>query len=131
MARDPNAPDMSMNAADLYREETYTDRHVGTLRVLTPVKSDGSPDPSRKTSFLGQAQLLTPVGALPLSFEVEADSLAQAVEGFAAAAEQAVEQALKELQEMRREAASSLIIPESGAGGGMPGAPGGGRIQLR
>lgn len=129
MARDPNAPDMAMNAADLYREEMYTDRRVGTLRVLSPVKSDGSPDPSRKTSYLGQAQLLTPVGALPLSFEIEADSLAKAVEGFAAAAEQAVEQALKELQEMRREAASSLIIPEPG--GGMPGAPGGGRIRLR
>jgi len=38
--------DATMDAASLYREEIYTDRKIGTLRVLVPVKSDGSPDAS-------------------------------------------------------------------------------------
>ena len=43
----PNAPDPRMDVNDLYREDTYSDRKVGTIRVLTPVKSDGSTDPGR------------------------------------------------------------------------------------
>ena len=43
MASDPSRMgEMTMDAASLYREEIYTDRKAGTLRVLQPVKSDGS-----------------------------------------------------------------------------------------
>jgi len=52
------------------------------------------------------------VGALPLTFEIEAGSLGEATEKFAAGAKVAVERAVKELQEMRREAASPIIIPD-------------------
>ena len=75
-----------MNAAELYREEVYTDGRVGTIRVLTPVRADGSADPSRTLVYSGQAQLLTAMGALPLTFEIEAGSLAEAVDKFAEAA---------------------------------------------
>ena len=51
-----NAPDPRMDADDLYREDTYSDRKVGTIRVMTPVKSDGTPDASRPSIFVGQAQ---------------------------------------------------------------------------
>lgn len=121
-----------MNPATLYREDTFTDRRVGVIRVLTPVGRDGAPDPTRKLLFLGEAQLLTPAGALPLTFEIEASSLGEAAERFAAGAEVAVERAVKELQEMRREAASSLIIPDRMPPGLVkPGGPGGGgRIQF-
>ena len=39
MAANPNerSPDATMDPAALYREEIYTDRRVGTLRVLLPV----------------------------------------------------------------------------------------------
>jgi hypothetical protein len=37
-----------------------------------------------------------------------------AIEKFGAAAEAAVEQTMRELQEMRREQASSLVIPDAG-----------------
>ncbi len=121
-----------MDPATLYREEIYTDRKVGTIRMLTPVKSDGSPDPGRKTLFVGEAQLYTSVGTLPLSFEVEASTLADAVERYGAAAKDSFERAIRELEEMRRQAASSIVIPKGGAGGfgpgGMPG--GGGKIQI-
>jgi hypothetical protein len=125
-----------MDSANLYREEIFTDRRAGTIRVMTPVKSDGSVDTVRKVIYVGEAQLLTPVGALPLAFQIDADSLGGAVEKFAATASVAVERAVKELQQMRREAASSLVLPGSG-GGGLPpgfggpgGLAGGGKIQM-
>ena len=125
-----------MDPAALYREETFTDRKIGTLRVLTPVRTDGSPDPSRQVLYAGEAQLLTSGGLLPLVFEIEATSLADAVEKFSAGANDAVEHTRRELEQLRREAASSLIVPDRmpgglGPGGGLPGLPGGGKIRLR
>jgi hypothetical protein len=38
---------------------------AASSHILTPVKSDGSPNPSRKVVYVGEAQLLTTVGALP------------------------------------------------------------------
>jgi len=129
----PGAAELRMDPASLYREETFTDRSLGVIRVLTPVTKDGLADTSRHVVYLGEAQLLTEVGALPLTFEIEAGSLGEATENFAAGAKVAVERAVKELQEMRREAASPIIIPDRvppGLGG--PGGPrGSGNIQLR
>jgi hypothetical protein len=130
--------DPKMDAADLYREEIVTDRRVGTIRVLNPIKVDGSTDAKRPAVYVGEAQIYTNMGALPLSFEIPAASLAQAVAGYADAAKEAVDRAMRELEEMRRQAASSIVIPRGGAGGGnfgpggMPGGGlgGGGKIQL-
>jgi hypothetical protein len=122
--------DPKMDATNLYREESYTDRRVGTIRRLTPVKSDGSLDTGRSELFVGQAQLLTPMGAIPLNFEIEAKSLDEATQKFSPAAQEAVQRTMQELQEMRREQASSLVIPEAGGLGGLGGAPGGGKIRL-
>ncbi|MFP3873125.1 MAG: hypothetical protein ACLFQT_00870 [Thiohalophilus sp.] len=117
---------LRMNIEDLYREEVFTDQQVGTLRRLTPVTANGSDDSSRSVRYLGQSQMMTPMGALPLNFEIEADSLEQALENYAEAAKQAVENTLEELKELRREAASQIVVPEGGGGmGGGPGAPGG------
>ncbi len=118
--------EIKMQEDDLYLEEVYTDRRVGTIQRLTPVTTSGEPDTSRPVRFLGQAQLLTPGGALPLNFEIDATSLQEAIAGFGPAAEVALEDTMKRIEEMRREAASSLIVP--GSAGGMPGGgvPGGG-----
>ena len=59
---------------------------------------------------------MTPMGAVPISFELDAASLDVAIEKFGASAEQAVQQTMRELQEMRREQASSLVIPDAAAG---------------
>lgn len=126
MAATPNAPEPKMDATDLYREDLYSDRKVGTIRQLTPVRADGSPDPARAVIFVGQAQIMTPAGVLPLSFEIDARTLAEACERFADGAKIAFEDTMKELQELRRQAASSIVIPEAGAasalaqGGAMP-----------
>jgi len=122
-------PEPKMDPAALYREEVITDRKVGTIRVLSPLGIDGSPDPGRKTVYVGEAQIYTTMGALPLSFEIEAGTLAEAVAKYAPAAKLAVEQAVRELEDMRRQAASSIVIPKGGLppGGNLGG---GGKIQL-
>ena len=97
----------------MYREEIYTDRKLGTIRKLTPVLADGRDDAARTVSFSGQSQVMTPMGALPLTFDLEAATLEEAIAKFGAAAEAAVQQTMRELQEMRREQASSLVIPDA------------------
>jgi len=131
---DDRAGDPKMDPKSLYREEMITDRKVGTIRVLTPIKSDGSPDSGRAVTYIGEAQLLTSVGTLPINFEIEAKTLDEAVTRFAEVAKEAVERTMKDLQELRRQAASSIVVPQGGMGGlgGLPGGgmPGGGKIQI-
>jgi hypothetical protein len=115
------------DAANLYREEVYTDRHVGSLRVLIPTKTDGSADPARGTLYVGQISVMTPMGTLPISFEVPGATLAEAIEKFGDAARVAMDDTMRELQQLRREQASSIVLPEPGA---MPPAGGGGRIRM-
>lgn len=123
--------DPKMDPAALFREETYTDRKVGTIRTLTPVKPDGSSDSSRSVVYVGEAQLLTSMGAVPITFEIEAGSLDEAVKKFAENAKEAVERTVKDIQELRRQAASSIVVPQGGMGGMGPGGlPGGGKIQM-
>ncbi len=121
--------DPRMDAAALYREDMFTDQRVGTIRRMTPVKSDGTDDPSRPVLFIGSATVMTPMGSLPLSFELEAGNLADAVSKFGPAAQQAIEEAARELQEMRRQAASSIVIPDAGAAA-IKGIGGKGGIQI-
>ena len=129
------AAEARMDAASLYREEIYTDRAAGTLRVLAPVQADGSADPARPTLFIGEAQILTNMGPLPISFEVDAKNLAEAIENYGEAAKVGVERAVRELQELRRQASSSIVLPGAGAAAGLsgglpPGGLGGGKIKL-
>lgn len=105
-----------MDPSQIYREETYTDRRVGTIRCLTPVTAEGTPDTSRAVVYVGQAQIMTPMGALPISFDLEATTLSAAIAKFGEAAEQAVQQTMRELQDLRREQASSLVIPDTAGG---------------
>lgn len=120
----------TMDAASLYREEVYTDRAVGMLRVLVPVTSNGAPDPARATVYTGEAQLMTNVGPLPISFDIPASNLGEAVARYAEAAKEGVARTMQELSELRRQASSSILIPQAGAL--PPGGPlgGGGKIQL-
>jgi hypothetical protein len=112
-----------MDSSDLWREEVFTDRKVGTIRRLTPVKPDGSTDLARKTAFVGEASLDTPAGMLPLHFEIPAENLEQAAAAYGDAVQKAFEEAMEALQEMRRRASSSLVLPGGGAAG-LTGAPG-------
>ncbi len=129
---------ITMNPEHLYREEIYTDLQAGTIKRLIPVTDEGMIDPNRSEVFLGQATVLTPIGSLPLSFEIEARSLREAVEKYGEAAEKGLKETMEELRRLQQEQASSLVIPKSGVpggempGGGFPGAGGipGGGIKL-
>lgn len=134
MAQKPEqAPaDAKMDVDALYREDIITDRKLGTLRRMTPIKRDGSDDTARPTLYVGEAQIMTNAGPLPINFEIEAKNLTEAVEKFGDAAKEAVERTVRELQELRRQASSSIVVPGAGgAMGGMGGLGGpGGKIQI-
>ena len=121
--------DIKVDSKALYLEEVFTDRRVGTIRRLTPVKGDGERDTARAVLYVGETQVLTPAGALPIGFEIGAGSLEEAADKFGQLAKEAIERTVKELQELRRQAASSIVIPQ----GGLPpagGMGGGGKIQM-
>jgi hypothetical protein len=132
MPADSRSADATMDAASLYREEIITDRKVGTIRLMVPVKSDGTPDPSRTTIYTGDAQIMTNMGALPVSFDIEASNLAEAVANYGEAAKVGIERTMRELQELRRQQSSGLIVPPAGAASALAGGgfPGGGKIQM-
>ena len=117
-----------MNEKDLWLEEVFTDRRVGTIRRMTPVTADGTRDAARQVAYVGETQVLSQIGTLPITFLLEATSVEDAAKKFGPAAKMAIERAVKELQELRRQAASSIVIPQ----GGLPpgGMPPGGKIQM-
>jgi len=126
--------EIQMDTNNLYREETFTDNAVGTLRRLVPVTADGEVDSSRSTQYVGSTQVLTNAGPLPLSFEIEAGSLTEAAAAFGEAAKDAFEKTMEELRELQRQQAGSIVVPKGGMGGmggmGPGGGMGGGKIQM-
>jgi hypothetical protein len=123
------ANDIKVDPKALYLEEVFTDRKVGTIRRLTPVTKDGVRDQARPVLYVGETQVLTPAGALPIGFEIGAGSLEEAADKFGQLARDAIERTVKELQEMRRQAASQIVVPQ-GPLPPMGGAGGGGKIQM-
>lgn len=139
MANELQGPEPKMDPTTLYREEIITDRRVGTIRVLNPITAGGAPDAKRKILYVGETQVLTAGGMLPIAFELDASTLSEALEKFAEGVKRAVEETIQEIQQLRREAASSIVIPDVKSAGsllGGPGGPGGlgpprgGKIQL-
>lgn len=123
-----NMPEIKIDANNMYREESFSDLKVGSIRRLVPVTASGEDDSSRETRFEGSASLMTPAGSLPLSFELEASDLAGAIEQFAGAVNTAAERAIDELKEMQRQQGQKIQMPGQGGGGGQQG--GGGQIQF-
>src|SRR4029077_16302089 len=74
---------------------------------------------------------MTNMGPLPISFDIDADDLAAAVAKYPEATKVGIERAMRELQELRGQASSSIVLPPAGAALG-PGGPlgGGGKIQI-
>jgi hypothetical protein len=117
-----------MNPKDLWLEEVFTDRRVGTIRRMTPVDGNGARDAAREVLFIGETQVMSQLGALPINFVLEVQTLEDAAKGFGAAAKVAIERTMRELQELRRQQASSIVVPQ---GGMPPMGPGpGGKIQM-
>jgi hypothetical protein len=112
----PNAlGDLDVDVANLYREEVFTDLQVATLRRLTPVKADGTDDPSRPVLFVAATQLMSQVGAVPVSAQVDAKDLSEAIAKFPDAIREAVDHLVQEAREAQRREASRLVVPGPGS----------------
>ncbi len=114
MANQQPLEDVRIDAGNLWREENYTDLQVGHIRKLVPVKPDGSDDPARQPVFSATTNIMTPGGALPISGEIEASSLAEAVEKFPEAINAAVKQLQEEMikYQQEQEQASRIVTPD-------------------
>ncbi len=103
--------DLKLHDNNLYREESYTDLKVGAIRKLTPVTADASIDESRDPIFMGQTQLMSPNGPLPVSCLINAKSLPEAIEKFPDAVKQEVERIVATAQKAKEKESSRIIIP--------------------
>jgi len=104
--------DIKINIDNLYKEEAFTDLTFATIRRLTPVKLDGSPDESREAIFTGMTQLMSPNGPVPVQCLIEgAKTLSDAAEKLPAAIEKTVQAMIAEAKEMERQEASKIVIP--------------------
>jgi len=118
--------EINVDTDNLYREETFTDLKVASIRRLTPVKSDGSDDPGRPQIFVGETTLMSARGPLPINCPIEATSLSEAFEAFPQAVQEAVERLMEEAREMQRQEMNRIVVPGQGPGGGLGGPVGGG-----
>src|SRR5207245_11567111 len=109
MANELQGPEPTMDPTNLYREEIITDRRVGTIRLLTPITTSGATDPKRKVLYVGETQVLTAGGMLPIAFEIDATSLNEAVEKFADGVKREVEETIMEILQHRRQAANMHV----------------------
>ncbi len=116
--------ELTVDQDSLYREETFTDLKIASIRRLTPVTRDGADDPNRPVMFVGETTLMSARGPLPINCPIEASNLREAVEAFPKAVQDAVEHLMEEAREMQRQEASRIVVP----GQGPPGPAGGGRI---
>ena len=110
--------ELKLDSDKLYLEEVFTDRRIGTIRRLTPVAKDGKPDEARAILYVGETQIMTPAGSIPIAFEIGAGSVGEAAEKFGALAKEAIDRTVRELQELRRQASSSIVIPQGPLGAG-------------
>ncbi|MBN1365717.1 MAG: hypothetical protein JW976_12990 [Syntrophaceae bacterium] len=104
--------DVKIDPKNLYKEEAFTDLTFATIRRLTPVKLDGSPDESREPIFTGMTQLMSPKGPIPVQCLIEgAKTLEEAAAKLPAAIEKTVQAMIAEAEEMRRQETSKIIVP--------------------
>jgi hypothetical protein len=114
--------EINVDQDNLYREETFTDLKVASIRRLTPIRPDGSEDSARAVMFVGETTLMSARGPLPINCPIEATTLAEAMDAFPQAVQAAVERLMEEAREMQRQEANRIVVPGQGPPGG------GGRI---
>ncbi len=103
--------ELSVDANNLYREETFTDLKIASIKRLSPIKADGSDDNSREVIFIGQTQLMSQAGPLPVHCQLSAANLGEAIAAFPEAVKQAVERMVEEAKELQRRESSRIIAP--------------------
>ena len=117
MVEDPKKEvDFRIDRSNLYREESFTDLKVGTIKCLSPVKADGSEDKTRKRIYVGNTNVMTPQGPIPIQGIIQAKELQQAVKKFPEAMEAAMDRLIEEAkkyQEQQQAEESQIQKPDS------------------
>ncbi len=108
---------IKIDGENLWKEEHITDLKVGNIRKLTPIKPDGTEDEARTASYSATTNIMTPNGALPISGEIEATTLAEAVEKFPDAINAAVKKLQEDMVRMQQEQANQIVTPDQLRGG--------------
>jgi len=103
--------ELKLDDTNLYREEVFTDFRVGSIKQLTPVKRDGSRDTLRPLMFIGETQLMSQMGPLPVQTKIVAANLEAAIDLFPAAIQTAVEAMIEEVKELQRKEMSRIVVP--------------------
>ena len=111
MSDQPAIAEITVDKTNLYREETFSDLKMASIRRLTPVREDGSVDESRPAIFIGETTLMSQRGPLPIQAPIEASSLTQAFDQFPEAVNEAVNQLIEQAKEMQRQEASRIVVP--------------------
>lgn len=109
---------IKFNQQNLYQEEVFSDLTIGSIRQLVPVKPNGEPDKTRKVLFVGQSQVYTQQGPMPIQFPIEAKNLSMAMEKFPEAMEEFMAHLVEEAKEIQRQEQARIIVPGSSAAGG-------------
>lgn len=133
MANESNAfAEVKVDRTNLYKEESFTDLKVATIRRLSPIREDGTPDTARPVLFTGETTLMSDRGPLPIQCSIEAKDLNEAMDKFPDAVQGAVEKLIEQAREMQRQQMSRIVVPGQGGGGGLPGGglPGAGGGKL-
>lgn len=105
--------DFNVDKNNLYREESITDLKVASIRRLIPVKADGTEDSTRKMVFIGQTQLMSPEGPLPIQSELAAGTIEEALEAFPNAMQRALSEVVEKIKKMQQQQKQQ---PQSGRG---------------
>ncbi len=117
MSEENPLENIKIDGDNLWKEEHITDLKVGNIRKLTPIKSDGTEDEARTATYSATTNIMTPNGALPISGEIEATTLEEAVEKFPEAINAAVKKLQEDMIRMQKEQASQIVTPDQLRGG--------------
>ena len=117
MADNNQIEDIRFNGKNLWKEENYTDLEVGTIKKLVPINIDGTEDTNRKPTFTAATNIMTPNGALPLTGEINAENLKEAIENFSESINNALNKLQDEMMKMQQDQANKIVTPDELRGG--------------
>lgn len=114
---DQEQMDFTVDAGNLYREDSITDLKVASIRRMMPITADGKDDPSRSPIYFGHTQIITPQGPLPLQARLMANNLTEAMDAFPAAMDQEMRKMVEQIRQMqdaeqnKQKDDSRIIVP--------------------
>jgi hypothetical protein len=117
MSEENSLENIKIDGSNLWKEENFTDLQVGSIRKLTPIKLDGTEDEGRQATWSATTNIMTPGGALPISGDIDATNLEEAVEKFSDAINAAVKKLQEDMIQMQKEQASKIVTPDELRGG--------------